>query len=403
LFVLNASGGEQGKVQNRTFSPMQHGWDMAHPGGFLVASRYRLWRHLLYWVIHILLFSFLFKGGFEGSTGALLLSSTVWVPAIILYTYPVMYYFIPRYLLRGRYTAFILIVTAWLIGGWVYNYFFRQYFLFPFFEIMGVQTKQRNAWAPASYLTLNTMLGVGCTIILFKYWMIKQRQWMEAEQAKSTAELQLLKAQVHPHFLFNTLNNIYAFSLEQSPKTPDLILKLSSLLSYMLYECKETQVSLEKELRIMGDYISLEKERYGDRIDISLEMDEDLGEYKIAPLLILPLLENAFKHGTSNQVEKPWLNVTVRVQNGQLRAKIVNGCNGDVIYSENGIGIRNLKQRLALLYPNSHQIRFNREENFYAVSLVINLNEFNQDTEAVKQSPVNLKKSDDHQMSFGGR
>jgi hypothetical protein len=81
----------------------------------------------------------------------------------------------------------------------------------------------------------------------------------------------------------------------------------------------------------------------------------------------------------------------------------VNGCNGDVIYSENGIGIRNLKQRLALLYPNSHQIRFNREENFYAVSLVINLNEFNQDTEAVKQSPVNLKKSDDHQMSFGGR
>jgi hypothetical protein len=382
---------------------MQGSWDMIHPEGFLVAPRYRFWRHLLYWSIHILLFSFIFSKSFEGNMGKLLLSSTFWVPAIMLYSYPVMYYFIPRFLLQGRYTAFLLIIIAWLIGGWFFNYFFRQYMLFPFFEGIGIKLGQRSPWAPASYLTLSTMLGVGCTVVLFKYWMIKQRQWIEAEQAKTTAELQLLKAQVHPHFLFNTLNNIYAFALEQSPKTPDLILKLSSLLSYMLYDCKDTRVSLQKEIRIMGDYISLEKERYGDRIDISLEIDEDLGQHRIAPLLLLPLLENAFKHGTSNQVEKAWLNVSLHVLHGQLRGKIVNGCNGDQAFGHHGIGIGNVKQRLALLYPNRHQIKISREENFFAVSVVIDLNESTTEKDSTDTQSSHQIESHDHQMPAGGR
>ncbi len=128
---------------------------------------------------------------------------------------------------------------------------------------------------------------------------------MQAEKAKITVELQLLKAQVHPHFLFNTLNNIYSFSLESSPKTPELILKLSSLLRYMLYDCKAEQVLLEKEIQVMKNYIDLEKERYGNKIQISLNIAGDLKGNYISPLLLLPFLENAFKHGTSDQLEKP--------------------------------------------------------------------------------------------------
>ncbi|MEO7444328.1 MAG: histidine kinase, partial [Ferruginibacter sp.] len=105
---------------------------------------------------------------------------------------------------------------------------------------------------------------------LTKRWVLKQRELAEVMQEKMTAQLQVLKAQLHPHFLFNTLNNIYSFALENSPKTPQMILKLSSLLSYMLYDCKEDEVLLEKELEVMQNYIDLEKERYGEKIDISV-------------------------------------------------------------------------------------------------------------------------------------
>ncbi len=117
---------------------------------------------------------------------------------------------------------------------------------------------------------MNVMVGFCCMIALFKYWIRKQKEWMQAEKEKVTAELQLLKAQVHPHFLFNTLNNIYSVSLDTSPKTAQLILKLSSLLNYMLYDCKTEHVLLEKEIKVMKNYIDLEKERYANKLDISL-------------------------------------------------------------------------------------------------------------------------------------
>ena len=137
---------------------------------------------------------------------------------------------------------------------------------------------------------------------------------MQAHQEKITAELQLLKAQVHPHFLFNTLNNIYSFSMSNSPKTPELILKLSSLLSYILHDCKTDEVRLEKEIDTMKNYIDLERERYGNKIQIAWNVQGDIGDKCIAPLLMLPFLENAFKHGTSEQIEKSMLSVDISVQ-----------------------------------------------------------------------------------------
>ena len=200
---------------------------------------------------------------------------------------------------------------------------------------------------------------------------------MLAEKEKVTAELQLLKAQVHPHFLFNTLNNIYSFALENSPKTPGLILKLSSLLSYMLYDCKADEVLLEKEIAVMKDYIDLEKERYGNKIEISLNIEGDIKDKYISPLLLLPFLENAFKHGTSDQLEKPWLSVDVSVKNYTMRCKIVNSKNNYVPLSENGIGIQNVKKRLEFLYPGNYELKMNDEEDFFVVSLLLELKQNN--------------------------
>jgi LytS/YehU family sensor histidine kinase len=280
---------------------------------------------------------------------------------------------LPQILIKGKYVQFAFIILLWGVAGFFLNYFFRAYFFIPMQEYLGFDRIVRNNWAPGSFLKMSTTAGITCMIVLFKYWVIKQHEWMQAEKEKTTAELQLLKAQLHPHFLFNTLNNIYAFSLEKSPNTPGLVLKLSSLLSYMLYECKAEQVSLKKELEVMKDYIDLEKERYGDDIEISFNVEGNVKDKYIAPLLLLPFLENAFKHGTSEQLEKPWLSMDISVKQHTLKCKIVNSKNVFVPVSENGIGIQNVKKRLAFLYPDKHELKIFDEGEFFVISLLIEL------------------------------
>jgi LytS/YehU family sensor histidine kinase len=210
-------------------------------------------------------------------------------------------------------------------------------------------------------------------ITLFKYWFKKQQEWMQSQQERVKAELQLLKAQVHPHFLFNTLNNIYSFSLSNSPKTPELILKLSSLLSYMLYDCKAEKVLLEKEIDVMKDYVDLERERYSNQIEISWNVEGDTAGKYLVPLLMLPFLENAFKHGTSEQLERPWLNFSLSVKQNVLKCKVANSKNNPILAGKGGIGIKNVQKRLALLYPDNHELKINDEGDFFVVSLMLGL------------------------------
>jgi len=230
-----------------------------------------------------------------------------------------------------------------------------------------------DAYAWQCFLCVLTTTACFSSLSLGRQWLLKQREFLQVQQEKITAELQLLKAQVHPHFLFNTLNNIYSFSLDRSPKTPELILKLSSLLSYMLYDCKAEEVRLEKEVEIMKDYIDLEKERYGNTIEISWTAEGDISANFISPLLMLPFLENAFKHGASEQIEKPWMGVDISVTNNILKFKITNSKNEYISHSNNGIGINNVKKRLELLYPGKYELKINDEGDFFAVSLMVKL------------------------------
>jgi len=284
-----------------------------------------------------------------------------------------MYWVIPKYLLKGKYVQFAVIIIIWFIGGWFFNYFFRAYVSIPVQVALHINDIVMDPWQPGSFLLLTTAAGTTCLIVLFKYWFKKQQEWLQAEKEKVSAELQLLRAQVHPHFLFNTLNNIYSFSLDGSSKTPGLILKLSSLLSYMLYDCKAEEVLLENEINIMKNYIDLEKERYGNKIDISWGVNGEIHDKYISPLLLLPFIENAFKHGTSEQLEKPWLSVDISVQQDNLKCKIANSKNAMVNFNKLGIGIENVKKRLAFLYPGKHELKLNDAEEFFVVSLWIQL------------------------------
>jgi two-component system, LytTR family, sensor histidine kinase AlgZ len=339
---------------------------------FVFSSKYRVLRHVVFWVVHIFVCSFIWV--YTGySIWRNLFNQTVWLPVYILYSYPLIYWVIPKYLLKGKPGQFALIILLWAVGGFFLNAFFRVFLFIPLQEYLQLNPIIRGAWQPGSYLLMTTTAGVTSMIVLFKYWVKKQQEWMQAEKEKVTAELQLLKAQVHPHFLFNTLNNIYSFSLKYSPKTPGLILKLSSLLSYMLYDCNGDEVLLEKEIEVMKNYIDLEKERYGNKIEISLNIEGDVKDKFIAPLLILPFLENAFKHGTSEQLESPWLSVDIVVKQQSLMCKILNSKNEYVPFSQNGIGIQNVKKRLSLLYPDNYDLKISDDGDVFIVALRIGL------------------------------
>jgi two-component system, LytTR family, sensor histidine kinase AlgZ len=345
---------------------------VSQPDNFLFSSKYRLWRHIAFWAVYTVIVAFTWQNAGK-SFGQNLVNGLLWLPVRIAYSYPLMYWLLPQFLLKGKYTQFAIIILCWAVAGLFLNYFFRLYIFIPLQDQLHVNNVNRNPWEANSFLVLTTTAAILSGIVLFKHWVKKQQEWMQAEKEKVISELQLLKAQVHPHFLFNTLNNIYSFSLENSSKTPGMILKLSSLLSYMLYDCKAEEVLLEKEIEVMRNYIDLEKERYGNNIDISLNIEGDVKDKFIAPLLLLPFLENAFKHGTSEQLEKPWLSMDLAVKDFTMRCKIANSKNEFVPVSQTGIGIQNVKKRLWFLYPGKHELKISDEGAFFVVSLVIML------------------------------
>jgi two-component system, LytTR family, sensor histidine kinase AlgZ len=361
--------------------------DASKTNNLLFSPKYRVWRHLIFWVVHTVLVAFVWQSTGR-SVARSIYQGLFWVPVRMLYCYPLIYWVLPRYLLKGRYVAFTLIILLWGVGGYFLNYSFRTYIFIPVQEALHFDPIDRNPWSPSSFLVLTTTAGIVCFIFLFKHWLMKQQQWLQAEKEKVTAELQLLKAQVHPHFLFNTLNNIYSFSLGQSPKAPGMILQLSSLLSYMLYECKADEVLLEKEIAVMKDYIELEQARYGDNIEISLNIEGDIKDKYIAPLLLLPFLENAFKHGTSDQLEKPWLSMDIAVKQYTLHCKIANSKNNHVPLSESGIGIENVRKRLQFIYPGSHELKTSDEGDFFVVSLRMELINYGMKYRAASLTPV---------------
>jgi LytS/YehU family sensor histidine kinase len=225
----------------------------------------------------------------------------------------------------------------------------------------------------------STALGIAITIKLMKRWWVKQRETALVMREKANAELQLLKAQVHPHFLFNSLNNIYSFALEGSSRTPEMIRELSGLLHYMLYDCKQPLVPLEKELKLLNDYLSLEKIRYGDRLKINIQMPQQVNTEQIAPLLLIPFVENSFKHGTSKMLAHPFVMLNISMTEGILYLHLSNskpsGLEEMFVTNNRGLGLRNVKKRLELLYPGRYELEILNDTSTYTVWLKITLSE----------------------------
>jgi LytS/YehU family sensor histidine kinase len=216
--------------------------------------------------------------------------------------------------------------------------------------------------------------------------------WHFKQQAALQTELNFLKAQVHPHFLFNTLNNLYALSLKKSPRSPTAILGLSNILRYMLYECDTDRVYLKRDLEIIEHYIALEKLRYEDQLDLTISINGKIGQQTIAPLLMLPLVENAFKHGASEMVGNAWINVQIEIRDKHLKLKVSNSFPPQSVESRDDkrekIGLVNLQRRLRLLYPGTYDFKTFFDEDIFIAILEINLEDFPQQKQQSSAPPI---------------
>lgn len=214
------------------------------------------------------------------------------------------------------------------------------------------------------------LLSTTVYIISSNFKNNEQRKSLENE--KLTAELAFLKSQINPHFLFNSLNNIYSLAYQKSEKTPEAILKLSEIMRYMLYESNEETVLLEEEINYLQNYIELQKLRFKENIHVDLHVEIDNPNHRIMPLLLISFLENAFKHGVSTNANKP-IRIAIEVHNGRLHFKTENAKSQVNKDQTKGVGLTNLRRRLQLGYPDKHTINTVESENYYTSELFIYL------------------------------
>ncbi|MFZ1704562.1 MAG: histidine kinase [Saprospiraceae bacterium] len=230
------------------------------------------------------------------------------------------------------------------------------------------------------FYTLLSLFLVGASATIYRImqeWLIQQGEKKELESQNLQSELKLLKSQINPHFLFNTLNSLYALTLKKSDLAPEIVLKLSEMMRYMLYECNEKEVYLEKEINYMQNYLELERLRHGSKMDIVLNIGGQVKDQKVAPLLLMPFIENSFKHGINNQLNKGFVKLDLMLKDGILSMDLTNSKAPSVPKirdkKSGGIGLANVKRRLQILYPKSHILNIEESPFDYKIQLQLTL------------------------------
>ena len=309
---------------------------------------------------------------------------SLWMLLIhIIACYVVIGILLPRYLLKAKYFKFILgILLLGVAMAELSHFIYDKVFPWGESNFISYQTstgiKNNTWWASitAGPLSAIKIIAVAVTIKLLKRWWLKKKENQQLEREKINAELQLLKAQIHPGFLFNTLNNIYVYALAGSPRASEMLLKLSDLLSYMLYECNMPLVPLEKEIEMMKEYMALEKIRMAENLEMEIQVKGDTQNKFIAPFLLLPFIENCFKQ-CNTMIDKCWISFEIKVEENAYLIKLINGMPPEIIHRTNpyGNGLTNVQKRLNLLYPGSHELKMTAEEEVFLVNLKIQFDE----------------------------
>ncbi|WP_350288484.1 histidine kinase [uncultured Croceitalea sp.] len=278
---------------------------------------------------------------------ALAIMGVIWVNHFVLIPFV---YDKKNYVLYG-----MLLIAAIFLGA----------FLKAYPEWIGV-------YKMSSFLIYTT--GTGMAAFFLRRNMIFKRENAEKEKLQKEMELNYLKEQVNPHFLFNSLNSIYSLSRQQSPETPEVVMQLSELMRYQLESSKKDTVLLKEELEFIENYLLLEEKRLSKRCTIEFLIGGELLDFRIAPMLLIPFVENAIKHGAHSTNKQSSIDVSVSLKGTTLHFSVENSKPPLVTESNRkGLGLENVRRRLSLLYSNAHSIEISAKEKTYRVNLAIDL------------------------------
>lgn len=340
----------------------------------------RVFIHCIYWISFLLLY---ISSKSDHTTYYDFTFVYTWkILAQATAAYGLIYWIIPQVLNKKKYLLFILLATSWLYLVFAILMTFKYYYLEPkfpgFFDdwfghkmsIPERLTSFKLIFREFSFITYPII------IMGFISFNRKQQRLLKLEEEKKSMELKVLKNQLNPHFLFNTLNNLYALTLKKDDKAPEVIAKLSEILDFVLYRCNEDFVSIEKEITLIENYIALEKLRYNEnRLNISFTKDIQESN-KISPLIILTFIENAFKHGVINETEKAIIRMNLESKKQQIIFSIENTKpqNETAKRSDKSqIGLENVRKQLDLLYPKRHQLEIKETQKMHLVRLTLNI------------------------------
>ena len=328
--------------------------------------------HLLFWVILTITYSISDWGHMPGF-GDAFLYELIYLPVRIIAVYVNWMVLIPKLLYKGNVFLYILVLGLLLTATAMGQRYFTLYWAYPIFFPEYVKAPIRP-WElirlVQNIVVIASAVAFSTGIKIFIDWYKERNRNRRLVLEKREAELKYLKGQINPHFLFNALNNIYGLALEQSRNVPTLILKLSELLSFSLYESSEERIEIEKEIEIIESYIELERARYEEGIEIDWSVSEHLDlKLKIAPLLLMPVVENAFKYCSTLHDQKPFVRFSMETQNHYLIFTSSNSLSEFLEANPDGIGLSNLRRRLELLYTDDFQLDINRNINEFNVAI----------------------------------
>jgi two-component system LytT family sensor kinase len=348
--------------------------------------------YILYWIFYFLFFSFqrstaqhyfFLVGGvninYLDSLRISFLTNLAYLPGVIIVTHFVVNFILPKFYFSNRFIVFSLILVLIVIFYPFIPLLIRTYITEPYIFNDPNDYKLYNYFAAMLIFVFGVAPLAGFKISghLREKAFLQQKiehERLESELKLKEAELKLLKSQIHPHFLFNTLNNLYSLSLEKSDKAPDLIIRLADMLSYIIYDCNSDRVPLAKEIDFLNSFIELQKVRY-DSCDIELSISGEMDNKQIAPMILHTFIDNSFKHGPDKDSGSPWIRISITVNNGQLFFTVINSTIQDEKYQNkaSGIGISNAIKRLDLIYPDKHDLVMNHSGDTYSVFLKIEL------------------------------
>jgi len=334
----------------------------------------RIALHLVFWFCAWFFFFFYYKRYSEVNSYTLLASFINLVVAIAtVYTFN--YYLIPKILLKNQWKKFIAFAFVAIV---LFFYIELLLTLFLVVKLLYAGQSLFPEMVDVVMLLFNMFFVVFIAIAIkfYKRWSEIDIREQKVQKEKVEAELQMLKTQINPHFLFNTLNSIYVLAMKNSEQTANMVMKLSEILDYILYKIDSPRIAISAEIQIIENYIALEKIRFTNRVNLSLSSDFKSEDIQIPPMLIIPFIENAFKHGVAKSLEKSWVKISIQEADQMMNIAVSNSKGQNSTKSETGgIGLVNVRKRLDILYRDSYKLDISEKINSYDVFLSIPLNQ----------------------------